>query len=378
MWVMCAEESLDSATILEAIRIDSTKETLELASTITEDSLLSMCSNLLVIDSASGTWKVSHLSVAEYFERSHWSMQKAHLHVVKSCLLLLLEAFASDEHVAHVAEYSQAEKGGLLGYAVRRWPEHARTQEGEDQSAFQSMIPLVKRFLGYSTEGSTYFQKYFAHLHAYVTNKSLVTPLYIICFYGLHDTLGDWWECIEIDHWEGNPGTESPLTFAAMSNSVPLCRKLIQRGEIINTQDNGDYGSALAAAASYGNLEVVKFLCLDAGANVNLLLDNGDGSALAAASSYDNLEVVKFLCLDAGADVNLLLNCGPFGSALAAAAFHDHLEIVKFLLDAGANMDLPLKDGRYGMFEIAKYHQYLETVSAESNLGRPHDPQTLP
>ena len=340
---MCAEESLDSATILEAIRIDSTKETLELASTITEDSLLSMCSNLLVIDSASGTWKVSHLSVAEYFERSHWSMQKAHLHVVKSCLLLLLEAFASDEHVAHVAEYSQAEKGGLLGYAVRRWPEHARTQEGEDQSAFQSMIPLVKRFLGYSTEGSTYFQKYFAHLHAYVTNKSLVTPLYIICFYGLHDTLGDWWECIEIDHWQGNPGTESPLTFAAMSNSVPLCRKLIQRGEIINTQDNGDYGSALAAAASYGNLEVV-----------------------------------KFLCLDAGADVNLLLNCGPFGSALAAAAFHDHLEIVKFLLDAGANMDLPLKDGRYGMFEIAKYHQYLETVSAESNLGRPHDPQTLP
>ena len=77
MWVMCAKEPLDSATILEAICIDSTKEKLELASSITEDSLLSMCSNLLVNDSASGTWKVSHLSVAEYFEQNHWSMQKA-------------------------------------------------------------------------------------------------------------------------------------------------------------------------------------------------------------------------------------------------------------------------------------------------------------
>lgn len=71
MWVVCAERLLESATILEAIRIDSTKETLELSSAITEDSLLSMCSNLLVIDSASDTWKLSHLSVAEYFEQNH-------------------------------------------------------------------------------------------------------------------------------------------------------------------------------------------------------------------------------------------------------------------------------------------------------------------
>lgn len=71
MWVVCAERPLESATILEAIRIDCTKETLELSSAITEDSLLSMCSNLLVIDSASDTWKLSHLSVAEYFEQNH-------------------------------------------------------------------------------------------------------------------------------------------------------------------------------------------------------------------------------------------------------------------------------------------------------------------
>ena len=435
---MCAKEPLESATILEAIRIDSTKEKLELASSITEDSLLSICSNLLVIDSASGTWKVSHLSVAEYFEQNRWSMQKADLHAVKSCLLLFLEAFASDEHVM---EYYQTGKGFFLEYAMNCWPEHARVQEEEDQADYQSMIPLVKRFLGYSSEGSAYFQRYVAYVVGGYEIKLIASPLSAVCTYGLYYTLGDWWEYSEIDHWQGASDIESPLTLAAISNSVPLCRKLVQRGEIVNTQDIGGDGSALAAAAFQGNLEVVKFLCLeagadvdlllngahhgsalaaaafqghlemvkflcleagadvnlllnggygsalaaaayddnleivkvllDAGANVDLLLNGRYGSALATAACYGNLDIVKFLCLEAGADVNLLLK-SSFGSALAAAAFQGNLEIVKFLLDAGANMDLPLENGRYGLFDIAEYHNYLETVSGGSDTDWHH------
>ena len=402
---MCAKEPLESATILEAIRIDSTKEKLELASSITEDSLLSICSNLLVIDSASGTWKVSHLSVAEYFEQNRWSMQKADLHAVKSCLLLFLEAFASDEHVM---EYYQTGKGFFLEYAMNCWPEHARVQEEEDQADYQSMIPLVKRFLGYSSEGSAYFQRYVAYVVGGYEIKLIASPLSAVCTYGLYYTLGDWWEYSEIDHWQGASDIESPLTLAAISNSVPLCRKLVQRGEIVNTQDIGGDGSALAAAAfqgnlevvkflcleagadvdlllngvhcgsalaaaaaAKGNLEIVKFLCLEAGADVNLLLTDIYGSALAAAAFRGNLEIVKFLCLEAGADVNLLLK-SSFGSALAAAAFQGNLEIVKFLLDAGANMDLPLENGRYGLFDIAEYHNYLETVSGGSDTDWHH------
>ena len=402
---MCAKEPLESATILEAIRIDSTKEKLELASSITEDSLLSICSNLLVIDSASGTWKVSHLSVAEYFEQNRWSMQKADLHAVKSCLLLFLEAFASDEHVM---EYYQTGKGFFLEYAMNCWPEHARVQEEEDQADYQSMIPLVKRFLGYSSEGSAYFQRYVAYVVGGYEIKLIASPLSAVCTYGLYYTLGDWWEYSEIDHWQGASDIESPLTLAAISNSVPLCRKLVQRGEIVNTQDIGGDGSALAAAAFQGNLEVVKFLCLEAGADVDLLLNGAHcgsalaaaaaakgnleivkflcleagadvnllltdiyGSALAAAAFRGNLEIVKFLCLEAGADVNLLLK-SSFGSALAAAAFQGNLEIVKFLLDAGANMDLPLENGRYGLFDIAEYHNYLETVSGGSDTDWHH------
>ena len=133
---------------------------------------------------------------------------------------------------------------------------------------------------------------------------------------------------------------------------------------------NGGYGSALAAAAYDDNLEIVKVL-LDAGANVDLLLNGRYGSALATAACYGNLDIVKFLCLEAGADVNLLLK-SSFGSALAAAAYNARLEIVKFLLDAGANMDLPFENGRYGLFDIAEYHDYLEAVLGESDPDRHH------
>ena len=47
---------------------------------------------------------------------------------------------------------------------MKCWPEHARVQEEEDQTDYQSIIPLVKRFLGYSSEGSAYFQRYVAYV----------------------------------------------------------------------------------------------------------------------------------------------------------------------------------------------------------------------
>jgi hypothetical protein len=99
---------------------------------------------------------------------------------------------------------------------------------------------------------------------------------------------------------------------------------------------HGDYGSALAAAASTSNKEIVKLL-LEAGADVNQPLTHGDyGSALAAAASTGNKEIVKLL-LEAGADINQKLTSGVYGNALAAAAYNKHREIIMLLQNAGAN-----------------------------------------
>ncbi|KAH8833309.1 hypothetical protein DL96DRAFT_1677482 [Flagelloscypha sp. PMI_526] len=65
------------------------------------------------------------------------------------------------------------------------------------------------------------------------------------------------------------------------------------------------------------------------GADVNLILSSGDyGSALAAVAWWGKIEVVKLL-LEKGADVNSDLSSGSYGSALAAAASGGELEVVK-------------------------------------------------
>jgi ankyrin repeat protein len=57
----------------------------------------------------------------------------------------------------------------------------------------------------------------------------------------------------------------------------------------------GKYGSALAAAAYQGNVEIVELL-LKSGADVNMHLENGDyRTALAAAEAGEDEETVAVL-----------------------------------------------------------------------------------
>ncbi|KAN0091838.1 hypothetical protein V8E51_017685 [Hyaloscypha variabilis] len=95
--------------------------------------------------------------------------------------------------------------------------------------------------------------------------------------------------------------------------------------------EHGVYGSVLAAAAAKGNIEIVKFLVQEGRADVNMPLEHGIfGSALAAAAAGRDFEIVEFLVqkganrcaevlINAGANVNLKLENGPFRTALQAS-----------------------------------------------------------
>jgi hypothetical protein len=91
MWVMCACTPLRSKELLSAIRLDSEQNAFRLASEIEESSLLTLCKNLLILDSQRGVWRFSHLTATEYFE-DIWGLE-AHRHVAKVCLKLLIERY---------------------------------------------------------------------------------------------------------------------------------------------------------------------------------------------------------------------------------------------------------------------------------------------
>jgi ankyrin repeat protein len=100
------------------------------------------------------------------------------------------------------------------------------------------------------------------------------------------------------------------------------------------------YGTALQAAASEGEMEIVRLL-LDKGADINA--QGGEyGTALHAAVLQGEMEIVRLL-LDKGADVNA--QRGPYGAALQAAAWRGITKIVRLLLDKGA--DVSAQGGEY-------------------------------
>lgn len=97
--------------------------------------------------------------------------------------------------------------------------------------------------------------------------------------------------------------------------------------------------SWLYIAAQQGHIDVVNAL-IDAGANVNLLIDN-DIRPLFVAAENGHLDVVKAL-IKANANLNLGIANGA--TPLFVAAQKGHLAIVNELIAAGANIDLARVD----------------------------------
>lgn len=110
----------------------------------------------------------------------------------------------------------------------------------------------------------------------------------------------------------------------------------------------------------------VRYLVEEAKADVNLSLQFGEyGSALAAACSW-GARVVRYLVEEAEAEVNVRLQGGIYGSALAAAAGCGEMDVIKYLVEeGGANMDLPLHGREHeNVFALAQT-KYMDSDSEE-------------
>ena len=382
---MCSCKPLESGELLNAIRLDPYNDTFRLAEEIDEDLLLDLCNNLLIIDSQRKVWRFSHLSVTEYFEENHWDLRQAHCHVAKGCLLLLIETYKKSrlESASEIPNndlagnsYADSQKEPhdifhlehtLQIYVRHHWIVHVQAEEGQEVDSILSR--LLKIFLGSPEESSVQYRGWYhqvvsdgwrtrpqTSIFTNITVEEIAperTSLFTMCRFSLYILLLDWWVGMEINLSHTNSRGDSLLVLAAAAGSKLICEALIKQGILVNMQLEGrGYGSALAAAACYGETEIVKFLVQEGKANVNMLLQSGIwGSALAAAAAafWGKIENVKFLVQEGKADVNMLLQSGIYGSALAAAALGGNIEIVKFLVNEGkADVNMVLQSGNYG------------------------------
>ncbi|RAH86793.1 hypothetical protein BO86DRAFT_428564 [Aspergillus japonicus CBS 114.51] len=407
-WVLAVNTPLSRQQLLEVIRVNPEHDGVELCAPITSDELLSLCRNLLVIDSEQDLWRVSHLSVAEYFEQRHgWHNVAVNLMASKVCLQVMLSEIywgrlmgsSLPSELGAEVDYSPV----LMRYSAFNWHKHLQRLENSPVAMDDDLAPvtgLLEKFLG-APEASSAQYRLWAPLE---DMEPADCSILAVCRYGFVQILVDWWRRAELSPvWSDDIGP-SPTMVAVRNGHAPIVQALLQKGVSIAAQANSMTGlTPLKAAVSQGQVEVVRILleevnrdfssqeatddcspsilescsrftssALEAAilntdltmlrllvcvgfADANLRLPLSDyGSVLVLAAGLGWLEGSQCLVEEGGADVDLLLHHGAYGSALAAAAWCSRrsakaLELMKYFVESRqANVNLPLHTGLHG------------------------------
>lgn len=381
-WVLCTPYPLTSEKLLSAACMCIEKENMKLSSCIQQESLLSICENLVVVDT-DGRWRYFHLSAREYLEKTYGIYQQAHFYCAQVCLLSLMRTFgpatipgSSEDPFNQAHPFSRHTQTCWIVYVI-------------GQTENDQYVILLKKFLGSPDKSSVLYIRWldqlsghdipFYFIHEYGDLLPATTPMFAIAHFSLYEeTLREWCDSNDFDPSQQNNRGDDLLTIAAMNNCVPLCAALIAKGVNVNQcRVNSRYNSVLAAAAWNNSLDTVKYLVEEAKADVNLPPESGNcGCALAAAAMGGNLDILRYFA-EVKPAVDLLVHVRIYGNVLATAAFASRLDVVRYLVEE-ANIDVNLQLGEYsfgsvlvaatwGSLAVVKY-----LMEAKAGLNVPH------
>ncbi|KAL7955960.1 hypothetical protein V8C34DRAFT_290119 [Trichoderma compactum] len=384
MWVLCSFEPLESRIFLEAIRYAVQGSTVIQKKEQTQQEILSLCQDLLTIDEGRGVWMLPHASVAEYFESRGYTNWKCHVFASKVCIRYL-ENFRPEK----IRYSSIGNMDTFAKYVGRYWGEHVRRYDQwlgtmEEAKADPHLTEALERFLGSPGESSANYRKWAGSDFNYGELEPTNLALLAVCRFGFWYTLRDWWLHSKMTMemaFKYNGNSYNSLALAAGSNCLPMVKHLTDLIDVKHADAAENCVGALKLALERGNFDIVKFLIMEARADVNLpdrntetaaqvaasrpamlqwMVDQGIvdvekendsghrfGNVLIAAACRGRVEAVQIL-LNARANANAAVHNGEYGSALVAAATCVKPAIVRLLLDHGADANLLLKGGKYG------------------------------
>ena len=128
---------------------------------------------------------------------------------------------------------------------------------------------------------------------------------------------------------------------ALRRGDIPKLKVLIKKHGLAVDYTRWEGGRTLAMrAALYGQLEALKFLINEKGADPNVT-DKIGRSLAHHAVMFENIDMVKYLVSEAGISANAVDKEGR--SLLHYASRHSHYEILKWLISEG-NADLHVTD----------------------------------
>ncbi|MCJ1382729.1 hypothetical protein MMC17_005842, partial [Xylographa soralifera] len=290
-WLLCAQRPLESLEFIAAVDLHGQH------SKKSNDILLDMCCNLVVLDVELDIFRFAHLSVREYIEDlDEYTNIEIHKLAAERCI---------DTYICKTFKPSTTEQNNvLIPYATLYWPVHCQyikchltdklkgkirqfaLQDGGVSPLFLNWISATRKLhkqLNWEDPLRRKLQTVFS---------SPYTPLFLACCFGLFSSVDDLTTLKNVNWNQRNEDGKTGLQVAAEEGHIEVVKKLLTAEADVNAAaaatDNGR--TALQAAAEGGHIEVVEKL-LAAKANVNAAAAANYGrTALQAAARKGHIE----------------------------------------------------------------------------------------
>ena len=355
-WLLCAQRLLSVGELLSLVGVQSTDESEsdvesgDEQRSYSENIILRLCRNLVVMNSEQKVFRFAHQSVREHLsQRPEYTIDEQHKSAIKGCIDIYLDANKADSP--------------CKDYADIYWPAQCKHAEGSNPTLIREKL---SQFLFDGSQPSPIFFQWLADLQLKFTSEddpikinaslgldpfdpfgyqlefTLSTPetlLNVACAFGLSKLLdrrsfsdGKLNECRHLG--DRRHSSRSLVEFAAWQGYHEVVQLLLENGAEVDLRGQYSLETALISASAQGHQDVVRLL-LSHGANVNLQ-DHAHGNALRAAVAHNRREVVQIL-LDHGVDANS--TGGPYGNVLQVACEEASPEITRLLVDNGADVN---------------------------------------
>ncbi len=389
-WLLCSMRLLDPSEFLAAVSTCSDGQ----MTIVSENELLDMCCNLIILNDELATFQFAHLSVREYFELCEdFSKVQANTVVLLRCIDIW-----NDEHRFTLEEVKR--NNALKAYAILYWPFHCQILGSDPDNEVKRKI----RQILLSCKPYSFFQKWmsdaeesdawriscviaryatrFSHLNLHgkiyylfrqIFSSSL-SPLFLICSFGLswviHDLDNFYYDAWNQTNIDGNSG----LGLATLCCHKTIVQFLLQRTDVDINIENQSKHTSLSLAAQTGQEAIMKLLLRRS----DIIADSKDwmGQTPLSLGAEEGYALAVQLLIDR-TDVSVDSRDASGRTPLSLAAMNGHIAVVRLLLQRSNlkdhhNQTAILMSARYGHEAVMRMlleHNDIE-VNFQDHPGR--------
>jgi transposase-like protein len=247
-WLLCAKELLNSSELLAVVSLGTAAE-----EDMSEEKVLELCSNFVVLDESDKAFQFAHLSLREFLEGlPEFSTTASNALLATSCLsrIMLASNFTGSWHLLRESFPELVEKlptwpdpDLLLDYALRYWPYHCKLADSAAQHG--ALRVLMQRMLLAPVTPNCPFDFWMQRLLRGWTFREWSSRNDEVIYAQLRDSLDFW---------------HSPQFVACAFGFLDIVQAQLSTNAFEPKLLNREGLSALAVATKYGHLDLLDSL----------------------------------------------------------------------------------------------------------------------